>query len=187
VEGGGWRVEGGRWRVEGGGRRVEGGGWHVKNWEDIWEAVIFAQFSTFKSFIMGQFKNLRVWQDSMGLAEKIYVITKGSDAFSRDYGLKDQIRRAVVSIPSNIAEGDERDSNRLAVHFFNISKGSAAEVMTQLNLAHRIGYIDQSTFETLEQEADIIRASLKNLIKARGGDDPGKMLFWAILSIFKPL
>lgn len=60
---------------------------------------------------MGKFKELRVWQDAVSLTEKIYRITN-EPAFSKDFGLKDQIRRATVSISSNIAEGDERGSNR---------------------------------------------------------------------------
>ena len=58
-----------------------------------------------KHNIMGKFKELRVWQDSVELAKKIYLVTNQAD-FAKDYGLKDQIRRAVVSISSNIAEGD---------------------------------------------------------------------------------
>lgn len=120
---------------------------------------------------MGKFTELRVWQDAVGLAETIYQVTNES-AFSKDFGLKDQIRRAVVSISSNIAEGDERGSNRQSVHFFNIAKGSSAEVITQLHIAYRIGYLDKLAFESLVRETDLLRASLKNLIKARGGGNP---------------
>lgn len=135
---------------------------------------------------MGKFTDLRVWQDAVVLAEKIYVITNES-AFSKDFGLKDQIRRAAVSISSNIAEGDERGSNRQSVHFFNIAKGSAAEVITQLHIARRIGYIDKENFESPEKEADLLRASLKNLIKARGGNNPLYQISWFILKILKPI
>ena len=60
-----------------------------------------------------------------------------------DYGLRDQIRRAAVSIPSNISEGDELDTNKQAVKFFYIAKGSSAEVLTQAIIALEIGYIDK--------------------------------------------
>ncbi|HLP94529.1 MAG TPA: four helix bundle protein [Saprospiraceae bacterium] len=135
---------------------------------------------------MGNFKNLRVWQDAMTLTEEVYKITNYS-SFHRDFGLKDQLRRAVVAIASNIAEGDERDSNRQSVYFLQISKGSSAEVITQLNIAHRLGYINADKLYELENLAEKIRASLKNLIKARGGDNPVKVISWLILSLFLPL
>ena len=135
---------------------------------------------------MGKFKELRVWQDAIGLAEKIYAVTN-NPVFSKDFGLRDQIRRAVVSISSNIAEGDERGTNRQSVHFFNIAKGSAAEAITQLHIAFRVGYLEQDTFETLERETDLLRASIKNLIKARGGDNPLFQISWFLLKILKPI
>ena len=115
---------------------------------------------------MGKFKELRVWQESIELAEKIYAITR-VEPFSKDFGLRDQIQRASVSISSNIAEGDERGTNREAIHFLNIAKGSTAEVITQLNIAFRIGYINIHELEDLENSAEKIRASIKNLIKVR--------------------
>ncbi|MCB0529311.1 MAG: four helix bundle protein [Saprospiraceae bacterium] len=118
---------------------------------------------------MGHFKGLRVWNEAMELAESVYRITQ-QNAFSRDFALCDQLRRAVISIPSNIAEGDERGSNREAVYFFNVAKGSAAEVITQLHLAYRIGYIDLATLNQKENLAEKIRASLKNLIRSRSTD-----------------
>ncbi len=115
---------------------------------------------------MGDFKSLRVWNDGIDLAEKIYQLTKRGK-FSQDFALSGQIRKAVVSISSNIAEGDERNTNKEAIYFFNVAKGSAAEVITQLNIAYKIGYIDKTTLEILEDKTEKIRASLKNLIKAR--------------------
>ena len=117
---------------------------------------------------MGKFKDLRVWQGGVELALEIYKTTRTSP-FSKDFGLCNQIQRAVVSISSNIAEGDERGTDKESIHFFNIAKGSTAEVITQLNIAFRIGYVDALTFERLESQAEKIRASLKKLIKARGG------------------
>lgn len=78
----------------------------------------------------GGFKELRVWQKSKELAVEIYKITNATVGFKNDFSLRDQIRRAVVSIPSNIAEGDERETDREAVRFFYIAKGSSAEVLT---------------------------------------------------------
>ena len=135
---------------------------------------------------MGKFKDLRVWNDAMVLAEKIYAVTK-LPAFSKDYALSNQITRACISVPSNIAEGDERGTNREAVHFFNIAKGSAAEIITQLNLAHRIGYLDADTFNQLEDQAEKVRASLKKLIQARGGKNPLLLIAWFLISIVSPI
>lgn len=90
---------------------------------------------------MGKFKDLIVWQKSKDLCILIYKITN-SDLFSKDFGLKDQIRRAAISIVSNIAEGDESGSNKNCVRYFNISKASVAEIYTQIIIAHEIGYVD---------------------------------------------
>lgn len=109
---------------------------------------------------------MRVWKDSMDLVEGIYKITQ-KGAFREDYGLRNQIQRASVSVPSNIAEGDERHTDKEAIRFFNIAKGSNAEVITQLNIAYRIGYINKEVFEKCENQAEKISASLKNLIRAR--------------------
>ena len=115
---------------------------------------------------MGYFKELRVWKDSVNLSANIYYITR-KEPFSKDYGLCNQIQRASVSIASNIAEGDERGSNKEAIYFFNVAKGSAAEVITQLHIAYKIGYIDNIILEKLEDQTEKIRATLKNLIKKR--------------------
>jgi four helix bundle protein len=88
---------------------------------------------------------------------------------------------------SNVAEGDERGTNREAVYFFNVAKGSTAEVISQLNLAHRLGYLDQETLTDLENLAEKISASLKNLIRARGGGNPIKMLLWLLITLLKPI
>lgn len=135
---------------------------------------------------MGNFKDLRVWVAGVKLATDIYKITK-TKPFANDYGLSNQIQRAAVSISSNIAEGDERGTNRQSVYYFFVAKGSAAEVITQLNIAHNIGYIDSTTFADLESRASQIGASLNSLIKARGGFNPLNHLKWFILSIFLPI
>ena len=115
---------------------------------------------------MGNFKKLRVWQDGVNLAANIYHITR-QIPFSKDYGLSNQIQRAVVSISSNIAEGNERTTEKESIYFLNVAKGSAAEVITQLNIAYKIGYIKLDVFEKLEDQTEKIRASLKKLISAR--------------------
>ena len=115
---------------------------------------------------MGNFQNLRVWQIAKELAIKIYKITQNPQ-FKKDFGFKDQIQRSAISIPSNIAEGDELGTDKQAIRYFYISKGSTAELMTQLIIANEIGYIDDITKNNLVDDCDKISAMLSNLIKAR--------------------
>lgn len=112
------------------------------------------------------FKGLNVWQKGKDLAVFVYNITN-RDEFKKDYGLRDQMRRAAVSIPSNIAEGDERETDKEAVRYFFIAKGSSAEVLTQVIIAHEVGYIDGNTFNDLEQRCKEISSMLSRLITSR--------------------
>jgi four helix bundle protein len=115
---------------------------------------------------MGNFKQLRVWQTAKVLAARIYKLTQNPH-FKKDFGFKDQIQRAAVSIPSNIVEGDELGTDKLSVRYLYIAKGSSAELMTQLLIAYEIGYVDQSTAELLVDECDRISSMLTKLIRAR--------------------
>ncbi|WP_092209721.1 four helix bundle protein [Desulfoluna spongiiphila] len=112
------------------------------------------------------FQKLKVWQKSKALAVYIYKVTSQRD-FHRDLGLRDQIQRAVVSIPSNIAEGDELNTDKQAVRHFYIAKGSAAEVLSQAIIAFEIGYLDQVHYSHIEMECHNIAGMLQRLIHAR--------------------
>jgi len=116
---------------------------------------------------MGNFQKLVVWQKAKDLAVNIYKLTDSGN-FKKDFGLKDQIRRSSVSIPSNIAEGDELGSDKQSIRYFYIAKGSTAELMTQLIISHEIGYIDDKTRDSLVNECNVISIMLARLIKARG-------------------
>ena len=105
-------------------------------------------------------------EKAKNLAVYIYKLTSKAP-FSKDFSLRDQIRRAAVSIPSNIAEGDELGSNKQAVRHFYIAKGSSAEVLTQAVIALEIGYIDKKSFEYIEKERNAISGMLTKLINAR--------------------
>ena len=118
---------------------------------------------------MGKFRELNVWQRSKDLAVYIYRIT-ATGPFEKDFGLRDQIRRAVVSIPSNIAEGDELDTINQSIKHFYIAKGSSAEVLTQAIIASEIGYIDNEVFRKIETECQAISGMLMRLIQARKKD-----------------
>ena len=115
---------------------------------------------------MGKFQDLKVWKRGKDLAVSIYKLT-GHGIFSKDYGLRDQIRRAAVSIPSNIAEGDELGTNKQAIRFFFTAKGSTAEVLTQAIIAHEIGYLDDKNFQHVEKECRSLSGMLTRLIQSR--------------------
>lgn len=96
-----------------------------------------------------KFEDLKVWQQGMLLCKEIYTITQ-YEVFAKDYGLKDQIRRSAISIPSNISEGFERDSQKQFLYFLAIAKGSCGELRTQLHLAFELGYITEGALENLK-------------------------------------
>lgn len=100
------------------------------------------------------------------MAVKVYEIS-GKGRFNSDYGLRDQVRRAAVSIPSNIAEGDTLGTNKQSVRHFHIAKGSCAELMTQFEIAQEIGYITNETMTQIQEECLGLSGMLEKLIKAR--------------------
>ncbi len=109
------------------------------------------------------YRDLQVWQRSKALAVEIYRITAGFP--QRDqYGLADQMRRAAVSIPSNIAEGHIRRSSRVFARHIDIALGSAAELSTQIEIARDVGYIPEQTHQTLQHELEEIVKMLFGLL-----------------------
>lgn len=115
---------------------------------------------------MGDFRKLLVWQKAKEIAVKIYQLTK-TQSISKDFGLKDQIQRSAVSIPANIAEGDELGTDKQSIRHFYIAKGSSAELQTLLIIANEIGYIETKTIEELVNDCKIISVMLSKIIKAR--------------------
>lgn len=115
---------------------------------------------------MGDLNKLEVWKLSLELAQNVYFLTNHGKIM-KDYSLKDQMRRAAVSIPSNIAEGVESGYDSLGVRFFNIAKGSAAELKTQIILADRIGYIETRDCLSLLENIETIGRKLNKLISYR--------------------
>ena len=111
-----------------------------------------------------RFEDIEAWKEGCRLATRVYEITKEGN-FSKDWGLKDQIQRAAVSIPSNISEGFERDSKQEFIRFLSIAKGSAGEVRTQLYIAKNLEYIDAKTFDELTDKAKYVSSLIANLIK----------------------
>ncbi len=115
---------------------------------------------------MGKFLNLRVWQLGKELAVRIYELTQ-TYAFSKDFQLRDQIQRSSVSIPSDIAKGDDLETDRQSNKHFYIAKGSTAELLTQFIIAKEDGYLDTITCEYLVNNCKMISVMLTKLIKAR--------------------
>jgi len=112
------------------------------------------------------FKGLKVWQKGKLLAVKVYEIT-GKGGFNSDYGLRDQVRRAAISIPSNIAEGDSLGTDKQSIRHFYIAKGSSAELLTQTIISKEIGYIGDQDARYIFEECKGISAMLTKLIKVR--------------------
>ncbi|MCX6556922.1 MAG: four helix bundle protein [Candidatus Aminicenantes bacterium] len=112
------------------------------------------------------FRELKVWQRGKKLAVRIYEIS-GKGKFNNDFSLKDQVRRAAVSIPSNIAEGDTLGSNKQSIKHFHIAKGSCAELLTQFEIAQEIGYIPSEMVTEIQEECLGLSGMLEKLIKAR--------------------
>jgi four helix bundle protein len=111
-----------------------------------------------------RFEDISAWQKSRELTKMIYAITN-TGAFAKDFGLRDQIRRASVSVMSNIAEGFERDSTKFFIQFLKYAKASAGEVRAQLYVALDVGYIQQQEFDNLTNIAIQISKMLSSLIK----------------------
>ncbi|MGL1028216.1 four helix bundle protein [Vibrio vulnificus] len=95
-----------------------------------------------------RYKELEIWKRSYQVVLQVYNLLKTC----RDYGLKDQISRSAVSVPSNIAEGSERGSYKDNIRFLYIAKGSCAELATQISLAADLGYIPIEAGQKLESE-----------------------------------
>ncbi len=113
---------------------------------------------------INRFEDIEAWQMARELTVNIYQITC-KEEFGRDYGMKDQIRRASVSIMNNIAEGFERGSNMDFAKFLYISRGSAGEVRSLLYIAKDLGYISEDEFEQNKEFCCRIGGALWGLIK----------------------
>ncbi|MEM1116692.1 MAG: four helix bundle protein [Bacteroidota bacterium] len=111
-----------------------------------------------------RFEDIEAWQLGRELTRRVYEVTR-CDPFSRDFGLRDQIQRASISITSNIAEGFERQSEREFARFLFIAKGSAGEVRSQLYAALDLGYVGRETFDDLYNLATRTSRKLGALIR----------------------
>lgn len=117
-----------------------------------------------------RFEDIEAWKKSRDLTNIVYDVTNKGQ-FSKDFGLRDQIRRASVSVMSNIAEGFERGGDREFVQFISQAKGSSAEVRAQLYVALDQGYIEKETFERLSDLTFQINSMLAKLMKYLRGSE----------------
>ena len=110
-------------------------------------------------------KDLRVWRQSIEMVTSIYLMTQ---SFPKEemFGLVSQLRRASVSVPSNIAEGYARGTDKEKLHFLRISSGSMSEVETQLILGLNLGYIDQEKYNELSETVTSVWKQLNSLISS---------------------
>ncbi len=111
------------------------------------------------------YRDLLAWQKAMDLAEQVYSATRDWPK-EELYGLTNQVRRAVVSVPANIAEGQGRTGSNELLHHLSIAHGSLYEVETHLMLAGRLGYLDDPGVETLLRHTEEVGRLLGGLIRS---------------------
>ena len=106
---------------------------------------------------INSFRDLRVWQSGIDLVTHVYRLTQ---SFPRDeqYGLTSQMRRAAISIPSNIAEGHARESTKEYLNHLSIVQGSLAELQTQIEIAQRLGFVEAEVAEEILELAASLNA-----------------------------
>ena len=116
-----------------------------------------------------RFEDIQAWQEARSLVKQKYALTEVG-AFSKDYGLRDQLRRASVSVMANIAEGFDCDSNLEFARFLGIARRSAVEVQSLLYAALDVRYINQETFQACYEQANKVKAfvsAFKSSLKKR--------------------
>jgi len=106
-----------------------------------------------------KFEELNIWKLALKITKEIYDITMKKE-FSRDFGLRDQIRRAIISVSSNIVEGFEKNNNNEFIRFLKIAKGSAGETKNQLYIALAVDYISKQEFDKMNIELEDLLAQI---------------------------
>jgi four helix bundle protein len=160
-----------RQEAEAGDGRPEAGGQARRNWAfDFHDGPVTNNPNHIGDAVMKttikRFEDLEVWKEGMQLAVGVYQAMENS----RDFGLRDQMQRAAVSVPSNIAEGYERESNKEFVQFLNYSRGSSGELRTQLYLAIKLGKLDQPVARDLLAKSRKVSAMLHKYVQVRKRD-----------------
>lgn len=137
----------------------------------MWNSHIHAQkklkvsgYQVIRMATAQKFEDLEVWRNARLLVKDVYRVSNAG-VFAKDFGLKDQLRRASVSVLSNIAEGFERSGNREFAHFLFLAKGSAGELRTQRYAALDQQYLTETDFQKLSSDSEVIARQLSALIK----------------------
>lgn len=112
---------------------------------------------------VNRFEDLEIWRLSADVATKMYKLTS-NNKFSKDFSLRDQIRRASVSISSNIAEGFEMTNNNDLIKFLRIAKGSAGETRSQLYIALELKYTEKNEYDILKKDLEILSSKIGKFI-----------------------
>jgi four helix bundle protein len=114
---------------------------------------------------MSTFRDLLIWQKSMSFVTKIY---KQTNKFPDEekFGLVSQLRRSAISVPSNMAEGYGRNSNKDFIRFLNIAMGSLFEIQTQIQIAYNLKFIEQQNFDELFEQSREIERMMSSFIKS---------------------
>lgn len=134
-----------------------------EGWEDVLPAHIVAESRAVRG--IQSYEDLRVWQNAIALCESVYTLTRSFPA-SEQFGLISQLRRASVSIPSNIAEGWGRGTRADYVRFLRVARGSLFEVRTQLIIARRVELCSPEATEAPLRAVDDVRRLLQGLIRS---------------------
>lgn len=121
---------------------------------------------------MADYKNLKVWQNAISLTMRIYDVADKFPNYER-YGLANQMERAAVSIPSNIAEGCGRQSDKEFYYFLHIAKGSIYELQTQLYIASGRGYMSDEDMEEINHMIDDLGKMISGLLRRVEERNPG--------------
>ena len=117
-----------------------------------------------------KFEDIEAWKKARELTKAIYATTNDG-SFARDFGLRDQIRRAAVSTMANIAEGFGRGGNKEFIQFLAVAKGSASEVQSQLYVALDAGYLNQTQFKELYTETETTARLIGGLLRYLQNND----------------
>ncbi len=122
-----------------------------------------------------RFEDILVWQKSRELVNIVYQVTAENDGFKRDFDLKSQIRRAAISVMSNIAEGFARRSDKAFASFLHIAHGSVAEVQSQIYIALDLNYINKAGFDKIYSMSDEISRQSQAFIKYLNNSQSSKI------------
>ncbi len=112
---------------------------------------------------INKFEELNIWKLSLKITKRIYDITSKKE-FSKDYFLKDQIRRSIISASSNIVEGFEKNNNNEFVRFLRIAKGSTGETRNQLYVALAVKYITREEFDEINRDLENLASQIGKFI-----------------------